>query len=78
VRVVALITRPEAKAAQKLGEKYDYVSLFECDLEGNLTLTATACKFIAARTNRASNTWDSLHLPEMAAPTAHSTPSAPG
>ena len=46
VAVVALVTRPEANAAQVLGAKYDYISLFDCDIEGNLTLSARVQEII--------------------------------
>ena len=46
VAVVALVTRPEANAAQVLGARYDYISLFDCDIEGNLTLSARVQEII--------------------------------
>ncbi len=42
VAVVALVTRPERGAAVELRSRYNYISLFESDEEGNLSLTAEA------------------------------------
>lgn len=52
--IVALVTRPEAggvEAMQRKFTKYNvrhYISVFECDLEGNLTPTPHVDRFIVA------------------------------
>ena len=48
VAVVVLVTRPEANAAEDLGKNYRYISLFECDTEGKLSLTTEAEKLISS------------------------------
>lgn len=48
VVVVALVTRPERDAAAKLRSICNYISLFECDTEGTLSLTSEAEKLISS------------------------------
>ncbi len=46
--VVALVTRPEQDAAVKMRSMCNYISLFECDTEGTLSLTTEAEKLISS------------------------------